>query len=182
MKVNKFLVLVFLILNLMTYIKAATPAKKTYTEEEFLKEVSKEVEKRLKKIDGSNLANYSKELLEKEEKIKIQEINLIKKEEELNNNTNDLKKRITEFQESQKKILGCIDEQDKKVDKRVNQLVEVISGMKPQNAADILSVQDPDLSVRILGLLDSAKASKIFNLMDKQISAKLQKQFMDMKK
>jgi hypothetical protein len=31
-------------------------------------------------------------------------------------------------------------------------------------------------------MLESQKASKIFNLMDKEISAKLQKQFLQMKK
>ena len=61
-------------------------------------------------------------------------------------------------------------------------VVEVISGMRPQNAADLLSVQESDLAVKILGQLDPAKVSKIFNLMDKEISAKLQKQFMTMKK
>jgi flagellar motility protein MotE (MotC chaperone) len=61
-------------------------------------------------------------------------------------------------------------------------MVEVISGMKPQSAADVLAVQDPDLSVRILGQLEAQKASKIFNLMDKEVSARLQKQFLQMKK
>ena len=61
-------------------------------------------------------------------------------------------------------------------------MVEVISGMKPQNAADVLAIQDPELSVRILSLLESQKTSKIFNLMDKEVSARLQKQFLQMKK
>ena len=50
------------------------------------------------------------------------------------------------------------------------------------SAADILAIQDPDLSVRILAELDSTKMSKIFNLMDKEVSARLQKQFLQMKK
>ena len=61
-------------------------------------------------------------------------------------------------------------------------MVDVISGMRPQSAADVLSVQDVDISVKILGDLPPEKVSKIFNSMDKEISARLQKQFMSMKK
>ena len=65
---------------------------------------------------------------------------------------------------------------------RVQQLVEVISNMKPQRAADLLSVQDPDISVRIFEKTNPTKASKIFNLMDKEVSARLQKQYLNMQK
>ena len=89
---------------------------------------------------------------------------------------------MVEFQASQKKFLGCVDEKDAKANKRVSQMVEVISGMKPQSAADMLAIQEPDLSVQILAELDSTKVSKIFNLMPKEVSARLQKQFLEMKK
>lgn len=166
-------------------VKPQTPlvlVKKTYTEEEFKKAISDEIEKTMKKIGSGHLVDFSKELLQKEEVIKIKELNLQKENEQLKLNIIDFQKKIVEFQESQKKFLGCVDSQNEKVEKRVSQVVEVISGMKPQNAADVLSVQDPDLSVRILGQLDAQKASKIFNLMDKEISARLQKQFLQMKK
>jgi flagellar motility protein MotE (MotC chaperone) len=61
-------------------------------------------------------------------------------------------------------------------------MVDVVSGMRPQNAADILSVQDVEIAVKILGKLEPTKVSKIFNSMDKEISARLQKQYMNMKK
>ena len=121
-------------------------------------------------------------ILEKEEAIKVKELTLKKEQEQLAMNQEDFKKKLVEFQDSQKKFLGCVDEKNEKASKRVSQMVEVISGMKPQNAADVLAVQDPDLSVKILGELESTKASKIFNLMDKEVSARLQKQFLQMKK
>ena len=157
-------------------------AAKTYTEEEFKKAVSEEVEKTMKKVGNGHLVDFSKELLKKEENLKLKELETQKRDDQLISSELNFKNQISESAESQKKILGCIDSQNEKVDKRVSQIVEVISAMKPQNAADILSVQDPDLSVRILGQLDSQKASKIFNLMDKEISARLQKQFLQMKK
>jgi flagellar motility protein MotE (MotC chaperone) len=54
--------------------------------------------------------------------------------------------------------------------------------MKPDKAAEVLSVQESDIAVRILQAIDSKKASKIFNFMDKEISAKLQRQYLLMKK
>ena len=128
------------------------------------------------------MVDFSKELLQKEEAIKVKELEVKKQEDQLKMNMADFEKRVKDFQVEQKRFIGCIDGQDEKADKRVSQMVEVISGMRPQNAADLLSVQESDLAVKILGQLDPAKVSKIFNLMDKEISAKLQKQFMTMKK
>lgn len=160
----------------------ALPAKRLYSEEEFNKAVLLEAEKLMKKAGSSHLVDFSKELLEKEETLKVKELNVQKELEQLNQSKTDFQKKIAEFDESQKKFLGCIESQNDKVDKRISQMVEVISGMKPQSAADVLAVQDPDLSVRILGQLEAQKASKIFNLMDKEVSARLQKQFLQMKK
>lgn len=160
----------------------AGPEKRLYTEEEFKKAVMTEAEKLMKKAGSGHLVDFSKELLEKEEALKVKELNLQKKEEQLKVSTVDFSKKLVEFLDAQKKFLGCVDSQNEKSEKRVSQMVDVIAGMKPQSAADVLSVQDPDLSVRILGMLDAQKASKIFNLMDKEVSAKLQKQFMQMKK
>lgn len=162
--------------------KEVTPAKREYTEEEFKAAVLEEATKLMKKAGSAHLVDFSKELLEKEEAIKVKELTVKKEQEQLEMNKADFTKKLIEFQESQKKFLGCVDEKDDKADKRVSQMVDVISGMKPQSAADILAVQDPDLSVRILGELESSKASKIFNLMDKEVSARLQKQFLQMKK
>ena len=63
---------------------------------------------------------------------------------------------------------------------RVKQLVNVISNMKPKKAADLLAVQDSGISVKIIERIDPQKASKIFNLMDKEVSARLQKQYLNM--
>jgi flagellar motility protein MotE (MotC chaperone) len=160
----------------------AGPEKRLYTEDEFKKAVMVEMEKTMKKAGSANLVDFSKELLEKEEALKVRELNLQKQEEQLKLGTADFQKKLIDFQDSQKKFLGCIDSQNDKQEKRVTQVVDMIAGMKPQSAADVLAVQDPDLAVRILGQLEAAKASKIFNLMDKEVSAKLQRQFLQMKK
>ncbi|MBT3586860.1 MAG: hypothetical protein HN509_18255 [Halobacteriovoraceae bacterium] len=120
--------------------------------------------------------------MKKEEELKISQLALKKKEEQLVINEKDFTRKVSGFNGDQQKVLGCIDASDKKQSKRVEHMVEVISGMKPVSAAQVLSVQDADISVKILGLLEPKKVSKIFNLMDKEISARLQKQYMTMKK
>lgn len=155
---------------------------KTYTHEEFRAAVEKEVARQMKQNNRSQLIDLSKELMRKEEEVKLKELQVVKLEEQLSLNQTGLEKRVLEFQEQQKSFLSCIDTLDRERNQRIQHIVDSVSGMKPQNAADVLSVQEADISVQILGLLDPGKVSKIFNLMDKEVSARLQKQYLSMKK
>ena len=101
--------------------------------------------------------------------------------EQLKISEETLTKNILEFENDKKKILGCIDENQKNEMRRVTQLVEMISNMKPAKAAELLSVQESQISVKIIEKIDPSKASKIFNMMDKEVSARLQKQYLNMK-
>lgn len=172
--------LIFLGISFLTLSSFAE--EKIYSEEEFKSKVEAEVEKQLKRAGRGQLANLSKELLEKEESLRIREIQVKKLEQQLKITEQDFNKKLTEFTQRQKQFLGCLDQQDKQVNDRVQHMVDVVSGMRPQNAADVLSVQDADISVKILAQLEPDKVSRIFNLMDKEVSARLQKQYMDMKK
>jgi flagellar motility protein MotE (MotC chaperone) len=158
------------------------PVKRNYTEKEFLDAVNKEVENRLSKYKNKSIVQLTKELMKKERSIELRELEIQKKEESLRESEKDLTSKLKGFQQKSSKLLGCLDEHDKNQSKRVRHMVDVISGMRPQSAADVLSVQDVDISVKILGDLPPEKVSKIFNSMDKEISARLQKQFMSMKK
>lgn len=156
--------------------------EKVYTETEFKAEVAKELERQLKRVGRGQLTDLSKELLQKEDELRIREIQVKKLEQQLSMNDQDLQRRLTEFTGRQKQFIGCLDQQDNQVNNRVQHMVDVVSGMRPQNAADVLSVQEPDISVKILAQLEPDKVSRIFNLMDKEVSARLQKQYMDMKR
>lgn len=79
-------------------------------------------------------------------------------------------------------FIGCVQQNEDEGKGRVAQLVEMVSNMKPQKAAEVLSVQEADIAVKILQMIDAKKASKIFNFMDKEVSARLQKQYLNMKK
>ncbi|MCO4792444.1 MAG: hypothetical protein KC493_01935 [Bacteriovoracaceae bacterium] len=182
--------LVLLILSFMSLSHAKNEktdkekgsVKRNYTEEEFQKSVLEEVDKYLKKVGNRKLVEFSKELVKKDQSLKLKEMDISKMKQELTHNQNTFKKKIVEFQKKQERFIGCVDQKELDKNKRVTHMVDVISGMRPQNAADVLSVQDSTISVLILEKLDATKVSKIFNTMDKEISARLQKQYMNMKK
>lgn len=156
--------------------------KREYTPEEFQKAVLEEVEKALLKTRQEKMIDITKELLKKENAIKMKDLDLARDKEQLEINKKEFEKKIKSFQSEQQKIIGCLDDMDKQKDKRIEHMVDVVSNMKPESAAQLLAVQESDLAVSILAKLDPLKVSKIFNLMDKVISARLQKQYLSMKR
>ena len=160
--------------------------EKTYTQKEFDDELKKRIKEKvgqvLEKIRPKNLTNFSRELIEKEEGLRVREFEAEKKEEQLALLSQELEKKILDFQKNQENFIACAEGVNKEGEDRIKHMVSVVSSMRPQSAADILSVQEPSLAVNIMGLLTAEKVAKIFNLMDKEISARLQKQYMTMKK
>ena len=152
--------------------------EKKYTEVQLREEVAKQ----LKKWSTHKGAFFTKELLDREKKIQLKELELKKQKEQFQKNQQEFEKKLQAFLKEQSKLIGCLDRSKKDAGKRIHHMVSVISNMRPQAAADVLGIQDMDISVRILGLLDAKKVSRIFNVMDKEKSARLQKQYMTMKK
>ncbi|MBY0518419.1 MAG: hypothetical protein K2P81_16025 [Bacteriovoracaceae bacterium] len=157
-------------------------AEKIYSQDEFDKKVAEEVNQKVDQIKNKSVTVLTKEILAKEQSLKQREMELQKKEDQIKVNSAEIEKKIQDFNKSQYGVLGCMQKNDDDLKARVAQQVEVVSSMKPDKAAQLLSVQDADIAVRILQLLDPKKASKIFNLMEKEVSARLQKQYMDMKR
>lgn len=169
------------ILILMSFsVSAADPLK--YSEADFIKKVAQEVKAQVDKIKNKSVTDLTKELVDKDEKIRLQELELQKKEDQLKTSEEDLGKKYAEFESRQKAFIGCIQRNEDEGKGRVAQLVEMVSNMKPQKAAEVLSVQEADIAVKILQMIDAKKASKIFNFMDKEVSARLQKQYLNMKR
>jgi flagellar motility protein MotE (MotC chaperone) len=160
---------------------AAVP-KKMYSEEDFIKKVNEETKKKVDTIKNKSVSDLTKELLDKEEKLKLRELEIQKHEDSLKVSEDELGKKYADFEIRQKAFIGCVDKNEDESKGRVGQLVDMISNMKPQKAAEVLSVQDTEIAVKILQSIEAKKASKIFNFMDKDISAKLQKQYLQMKK
>lgn len=169
-----------LLLALSTF--ALSAVARTYTEEEFVKKVNEEVKKKVDEIKNKSVSDLTKELLDKEEKLKLRELELQKQLDSIRVSEGEVAKKYTELSEKQKNIIGCVDKNEEESKARIGQLVDMVSNMKPQKAAEVLSVQDSEIAVKILQMIDAKKASKIFNFMDKDVSAKLQKQYLLMKK
>ena len=128
------------------------------------------------------MSDLTKELLDKEEKLKLRELVLEKQLDALKVSEAEVSKKFIDVIEQQKKVLACVDKNENESKARIGNLVEMISNMKPEKAADILAIQEADVAVQILQFLEPKKASKIFNFMNKDVSAKLQKQYLEMKK
>ncbi len=180
------LFILFLCMNSMAWSanpppSAATP-KKTYTEEEFNKKLHEEVLKKVDSIKNKSVSELTKEILDKEEKLNMREVELQKQKDALRVSEGDIGKRYADLAAKQKAFIGCVEKNQEDSKTRITQLVEMVSNMKPDKAADVLSVQEADIAVQILQMIDAKKASKIFNFMTKDVSAKLQKQYLEMKK
>lgn len=177
----KFIFLFILLLN-STFAEVIKKTGKTYSEEEYIKKVSEEVKKRLGEVKNKSVMDLTRELMDKEESLRLKELDLTKREDAVRVNGQDLEKRVKVFEARQQEVLGCANKNQEDMRNRLSQQVEMVAGMKPAKAAELLSAQEADISVRILQMLDPKKASKIFNLMDKEVSARLQKQYLNMKR
>jgi len=171
-----------ILIAMIFFFKTHADEKKIYSEKEFIEKVENSVDMKIKKIKNTSVADLTREILERERKIDEKEKALTLREEQLNMGEETLAKKIFSVEDQQKKIIGCIESNKNGQARRIKQLVSMISNMKPVKAADVLSVQDSLISVKILGQIDPKRASKIFNLMDKEVSARLQKQYLNMQK
>ncbi|MBT3235222.1 MAG: hypothetical protein HN353_04670 [Bdellovibrionales bacterium] len=156
--------------------------QKIYTERELKAEIKERVGKKMRQLGQGKIVNFAQELMEKEEQLAVQQLEVRKEKEQFKQSIQSFEVRVKSFEKRQQKLLGCIQAADKKENRRIDHMVEVISGMKPMSAAQVLSVQDAEITIKILGKLSPPKVSKIFNLMDKEISARLQKQYLTMKR
>ncbi len=55
-----------------------------------------------------------------------------------------------ELSEKQRFFIGCVEKNNEDSKSRIGQLVDMVSNMKPDKAASVLSVQDTDIAVQIL--------------------------------
>jgi flagellar motility protein MotE (MotC chaperone) len=155
---------------------------KKYSEEEFIKKVTEEVKSKVDSIKKKSVTDLTKEILDKESELRLKELDLQKRKDSLKVSEDELSKKYAAFEAKQREFLGCLTKNEEESKARIGQVVEMVSNMKPQKAAEVLSVQESDIAVRILQMINPQKASKIFNFMDKEVSAKLQKQYLQMKK
>ena len=171
---------ILLIIVMMISSSIMGKDKETFSQADVDKMVKIEVERQVNLIKKKSITQITKELLQKERDLNKKSKQLDHRSEQLSVNETAFLKRIEDFQGVKSKIIGCLDKNKQSEALRIKQLVSVISNMKPLKAAELLSVQESNISVKLIERIDPAKASKIFNLMDKEVSARLQKQYLNM--
>ncbi len=181
---SKLIILLFIIVSFNIF--SSETEKKTddkiFSQKEFDEKVKTTIDRQIDMIKKKSISELAKELSDKSLKLENKEEELQKREELIAIQNRDFLEKVSKFEVMKSSIIGCIENNENQKNSRINKVVEVISNMKPVKAAEILAVQDSDISINILSKLEAAKASKIFNLMDKEISARLQKQYLDMKR
>lgn len=155
---------------------------KIYTERDLQVKIAQQVEKEINRLKNLELSGFIAELMKKEKDLEKREKELKEQFVQLEISKQKFEKQIQTHLNNQNELLGCMEQINEDKEKRITRMVEIISSMKPDKAAQVLSIQDAELTIKILGLLDAKLVSKMFNLMDKEISARLQKQFMTMKR
>ena len=173
---------ILIIIMLSLYALQVIADTKKYSEEEFIKKVTEEVKAKVDTIKNKSVTDLTKEILDKEAELRIKELEIQKRNDSIKVSEDELSKKYAAFESKQREFLGCLSKNEEESKARISQVVEMVSNMKPQKAAEVLSVQESDIAVRILQMINPQKASKIFNFMDKEVSAKLQKQYLQMKK
>jgi flagellar motility protein MotE (MotC chaperone) len=155
---------------------------KLYSQAEFDEKLKTTLKEEVTKIKQKGVVEITQELIEKEQLIKKSQHELDKKMESYQAMLLDFNKKVTDFDASRAQFISCKLEKENEKKARIDKLVNMVSGMKPEKAANLLATQDAEISVEIIAQIDPVKASKIFNLMDKEKSATLQKQYLNMKR
>ena len=130
---------------------------KIFSQQEFDQKLEEEIVRRLAKVTGESLQDFAKSLLAKEKDLDSKMDDLNKREKELSIIEKGLQSKIKLFRDEQDKVIGCVRENEKDASKRIDHIVKVISGMKPANAAEVLTVQDSGISVQIISKLNPEK-------------------------
>ncbi len=118
-------------------------AKKEYTEEEI---------------------NHFAKLNERKRELDAREEELSRMEQELLTQKTELDKRLSELENTRRNISSVLEEKVQADEKKVENLVQMYSNMKPQQAAKAFEEMDEDLAIEILGRMKKKNAAEIMNL------------------
>lgn len=136
-----------------------------------VKAAGKEIKESKEADAGAVKKDYSEEeinhfgkLNERKRELDAREEELNRMEQELALQKTDLEKRLTELEGTRRNISSVLDEKVQGDDKKVENLVQMYSNMKPQQAAKAFEDMDENLAIEILGRMKKKNAAEIMNL------------------
>lgn len=118
-------------------------AKKEYTEEDL---------------------NHFSKLNERKRELDAREEELNRMDQEIQTQKAELEKKLAEIENTRRNISSVLEEKVKGDDQKVENLVQVYSNMKPQQAAKAFEEMDENLAIEILGRMKKKNAAEIMNL------------------
>jgi flagellar motility protein MotE (MotC chaperone) len=122
---------------------AGPVAKKEFTEEEI---------------------NHFAKLNDRKKELDAREEELNRMDQELQVQKAELEKRLSELENTRRGISSVLEEKVQADDKKIENLVQMYSNMKPQQAARAFEEMDEGLAIEILGRMKKKNAAEIMNL------------------
>lgn len=108
--------------------------------------------------------DHLSKLNERKRELDAREEELARTEQELAAQKAELEKKMNELEQTRRNISSVLEEKVQADDKKVDNLVQVYSNMKPQQAAKAFEEMDEGLAIEILGRMKKKNAAEIMNL------------------
>lgn len=128
------------------------------------KDVKKEEKEVVKKDFTEDDINHFSKLNDRKRELDAREEELNKVEQELAVQKAELEKKMKELENTRQNISKVLEERVQVDDKKVENLVQLYSTMKPQQAAKAFEEMDESLAIEILGRMKKKNAAEIMNL------------------
>jgi flagellar motility protein MotE (MotC chaperone) len=110
-----------------------------------------------------DLDHFAK-LNERKKELDAREAELNRVEAEMQKQKEALDQRLDELEKTRRGISSVLDDKVQVDDKKVDNLVQMYSNMKPEQAAKAFEEMDEDLAIEILGRMKKKSAAEIMNL------------------
>lgn len=117
--------------------------------------------------------SFFNKLNERKQELDFKEAELAKLEEELQQQKSELEVKIQQLEKMRSEISGVLKDKVATDQVKVDKLVQVYAGMKPQQAARVIETINEDLAVEVLDKMKKKSASEILNMMDAKKAQKL---------
>jgi flagellar motility protein MotE (MotC chaperone) len=117
-----------------------------------------------KKEYSEDEINHFAKLNERKRELDAREEELGRMEQEIQTQKAELEKRLADLENTRRNISSVLEEKVQADDKKVDNLVQLYSTMKPQQAAKAFEEMDEGLAIEILGRMKKKNAAEIMNL------------------
>ncbi len=117
--------------------------------------------------------SFFNKLNDRKQELDLKEAELAKLEEELQQQKSELEVKIQQLEKMRSEISGVLKDKVATDQAKVDKLVQVYAGMKPQQAARVIETINEDLAVEVLDKMKKKSASEILNMMDAKKAQKL---------